>query len=91
VGAGAFEPDMLAIFRKGVNPEPIGFDMAVTAAGKISTQWVIPIRWGQFFAGNEQIENGFKFIQIVASFAGTLDIFFELRGAAEGPHKPKSV
>lgn len=91
MGTSAFQADVLAIFCKGVNQEPVRFNMAVTAAGKISAQWVILV-WGrQFFTGDEQIENSFELIQSLAAFAGALDVFFELRGAAEGPHKPKSA
>jgi hypothetical protein len=65
--------------------------MTVAAAGKVAPQrMVFVLRW-QWFTVNQKIEDDFKSGQILAAFSGKFDIFFELIGAAEGSHMPKSA
>jgi hypothetical protein len=59
VRAGEFQPDMRVLFGQRVNQQPVRLDMAIATAGKVSTQWMIQICRRQFFAGNEQIKDGF--------------------------------
>jgi len=89
--AGAFQAEMRVVFRQRVNQQPIRFDMAITAAGEISTQRVILVWCWQFIAGNQQIEDGFELFQILAALVGEFDILLELRCAAECPHRPRSA
>lgn len=81
--AGAFQPDMTAVFGERVNQEPVRFKVAVAAPGKIAAQWVILVFHRQFVAGNQQIEDGFELFQILATLIGEFDIPLELRCAAE--------
>ena len=65
--------------------------MAIAAACKVATQRVVSVLRRQWFTVNQKIEDGFKPGQILAAFSGKLDILFELAGAAEGSHMPKSA
>ena len=65
--------------------------MTVSAAGKVAAQRMVFVLQRQWFTVNQKIEDGFKSGQILAAFSGKLDILFELIGAAEGSHMPKSA
>ena len=89
--AGAFQPDMVPVFGQRVYQQPVRFNVAVAAAGKVSAQRVILVLRWQVSAGNQQVEDGLELFQILAAPAGKFDILFKLRCAAECPHKPKSA
>ena len=85
------EADVRTVFRQRVNQNPIRLDVAVAAAGKISTQWMILVFRRQRLAVNQQFQHGLKLRHILTALVRAFDIFFELAGAAERPHKPKSA
>ena len=65
--------------------------MAVPAAGKIAAQWMVVVFRRKWLAFNQKVENRFEFRQILAAFLGAFDVFLELRGSAEGSHRPRSA
>ena len=65
--------------------------MTVAAAGKVAPQRMVFVLRRQGFTVYQKIEDGFKPGQILAASSGKLDILFELIGAAEGSHMPKSA
>ena len=87
----AFKPDMAAIFGERVDQNPDPFNMAIPAARKIPTQRMIFKLRRQPIPGNQQIKNRLQLFQILAPPLGQFNVLFELRCAAEGPHKPRSA
>src|SRR5471032_111709 len=65
--------------------------MAVAAAGKISAQWMILEFRRQRFARNQQFQHRLELRHVLAALVRAFDIFFELAGAAESSHKPRSA
>jgi len=91
VRARALQADVRVIFGKRINQNPIRFDMAITAAGEIAAQRMIFVLRRQNFTFDQQVEHRLEFRQVLAASAGKFNILFELAGAAEGSHKPKSA
>jgi hypothetical protein len=91
VRPGALKADVRVIFRERVNQNPIRFNVAIAAAGKISPQRMVLVSLRQSLAVNQEIEHHFEFRQILAPPGGKLDILLELAGPAYGSHNPKSV
>ena len=91
VRTGAFKADARVFFRKRINQHSIWLDMAIAATCKVSTQRVILEFRRHWLAINQPFEHGFEFRLVLAALFSTFDIFLELVGAAESPHKPKSA
>ena len=91
VRARAFKPDMAAVLRERVDQNPVRFHMTVAAAGEVTAQRMVFVLRRQGFTVYQKIEDGSKSGQIFAASSGKLDILFELIGAAEGSHMPKSA
>lgn len=91
VRAGAFKADVRTVFRQRVNQNPIRLDVAVAAAGKISAQRMVFVFRRQRLAVNQQFQHGLELRHVLAALVRAFDIFLELAGAAERPHKPKSA
>ena len=89
MGSGSLETNMG--FNNCVNQNPIRLDMAVPAAGKIAAQWMIFVFRREWLALNQKVENRLEFRQILAALFGAFDVFLELRGSAEGSHRPRSA
>ena len=91
VRAGALKANMCASFGEGINQQPIRFDMAIAAAGKFSTERVVPAFRRQRFVIDQPFEHGLEFRHVLAAFLSALDVLLELVGAAESSHMPKSA
>ena len=91
MGPGAFETDVGVLGGKGVNENPIGLDVAVPASGEFAVERMVSQHRWQGPGLNQQIEHGTKFGGVLAALFGAFDVFFELAGAAEGPHRPRSA
>ena len=89
MGSGSLETNMG--FNNCINQNPIRLDMAVPAAGKIAAQRMVFVFLREWLAFNQKIENRFEFRQVLAAFFGAFDVFLELRGSAEGSHRPRSA
>ena len=91
VRSRAFKTNVGIVFCQRVNQNPIRLNMAIAAAGKVSTQrMILVLRW-QSVAVNQQVNRGFKLCQILAPPSGEFNIFLEPAGSAESSHKPKSA
>ena len=91
MGSSALKPDVASFFSDRINQKPVWFDMAVTAALKIAAQRMVPELRRQFIPGNQQIEDGLEFFQLLAAPAGQFDIPLEPGCSAESSHNPRSA
>ena len=89
MGAGPFKPHM--IFFEGIDQDPIRFEMAVSAAREISSQWMIFQFRQQWLCIDQQIENTSQLLQVFPPPIHSPHVFLELRTAAEAPQKPRSA
>jgi hypothetical protein len=89
VRAGAFEANLVILQR--VNENPVRFDVAIPASGKLSSQWMIPVFRRQGLSGNQEIEGASEGSEVFARPVHPFDILLELRTAAETSHRPRSA
>jgi hypothetical protein len=91
VGSGALKADVGMVFCEGVNQNPVWFDVAIAAAGKISAQWVILAFWRQRVFVNKQAEHRLELHKVLTASFRKFNVFLKLAGSAESPHRPKSA
>jgi hypothetical protein len=74
--AGSFQKKLL--FRKSVDQNPIGPDVAVAATDPIPAKLVIAILWRQRFPCKKKVDHSFYFSEVFASLLHEFNVLFEL-------------
>jgi hypothetical protein len=70
VGACSLETNVEVIFREGIDEQPVGFDMAITATSKITPERVILEELRQWTSVNQQFQDSLQLGQASTRLLG---------------------